>query len=246
MASVSILMEPVSFGGSKMSSNEDDFTHSVTVAQTNISVRLGFLRKVYGILSTQLGLTILVSALFMNTPGIKSFVQQRPEILIVAFLLSMGFLIALMFKRRESPMNMYLLFGFTLVEAYTLGTLVTFFDKMIVLEAFGMTAATTIALTMYTFQSKRDYSSWGAGLFTVLWILICAGFMQFFFQSEVLEMAYAVTGAVLFSAFIVFDTHMLMHKTSPEEYIMASINLYLDIINLFIHILRILDSMKRH
>jgi hypothetical protein len=59
-------------------------------------------------------------------------------------------------------------------------------------------------------------------------------------------MVYAVTGALLFSAFVVFDTHMLMHKTSPEEYIMASINLYLDIINLFIHILRILDAMKRH
>jgi hypothetical protein len=46
---------------------------------------------------------------------------------------------------------------------FVLISTVTFFDKIIVLEAFGMTAATTIALTMYTFQSKRDYSSWGAG-----------------------------------------------------------------------------------
>ncbi|KAK3736417.1 hypothetical protein QZH41_004033 [Actinostola sp. cb2023] len=240
------MMEPEPFGGSKTSSIEDDFTYAVTVAKTNIKVRLGFLRKVYGILSAQLGLTILVATIFMNTPWIKSFVQQRPEFLVVAFLMSIGCLIALMFKRRESPTNFYLLFVFTLVEAYTLGTLVTFFDKMIVLEAFGMTAATTIALTMYTFQSKKDYSSWGAGLFTVLWILMVAGFMQFFFQSELLEMAYAVTGALLFSAFIVFDTHMLMHKMSPEEYIMASISLYLDIINLFIHILRILDALKRN
>ncbi|KXJ15631.1 protein lifeguard 4 [Exaiptasia diaphana] len=245
MESVSLMIEP-DFGGSKKSSIEDDFTYGVTVAQTNIKLRLAFLRKVYGILSAQLGLTILVSAVFMNTPWIKGFVQQRPELLLIAFLLSMGFLIALMFKRRESPTNFYLLFAFTLVEAYTLGTLVTFYDKMIVLEAFGMTAATTIALTMYTFQSKRDYSSWGAGLFTILWIFIVAGFMQFFFQSELLELAYGVTGALLFSAFIVFDTHMLMHKMSAEEYIMASINLYLDIINLFIHILKILDSLKRN
>ncbi|EDO48159.1 predicted protein [Nematostella vectensis] len=229
-----------------MSSIEEDFTYGVTVAQTNINVRLGFLRKVYGILSAQLGLTILVSALFMSTPAIKDFVQSRPEVLFVAFILSFGFLIALMFKRRESPMNMYLLFGFTLVEAYTLGTLVTFFDRMIVLEAFGMTAATTIALTMYTLQSKRDYSSWGAGLFTMLWIFIWAGLLQMFFQSDILELAYAVLGALLFSAFIVFDTHMLMNKMSPEEYILASINLYMDIINLFIQILKILESMKKH
>ncbi|XP_001640222.3 protein lifeguard 4 [Nematostella vectensis] len=243
----SVLIEPPVYGDrKKMSSIEEDFTYGVTVAQTNINVRLGFLRKVYGILSAQLGLTILISALFMNTPAIKDFVQSRPEVLFVAFILSFGFLIALMFKRRESPMNMYLLFGFTLVEAYTLGTLVTFFDRMIVLEAFGMTAATTIALTMYTLQSKRDYSSWGAGLFTMLWIFIWAGLLQMFFQSDILELAYAVLGALLFSAFIVFDTHMLMNKMSPEEYILASINLYMDIINLFIQILKILESMKKH
>lgn len=69
---------------------------------------------------------------------------------------------------------------------------------------------------------------------------------QFFFHSETFELVYAIAGALLFSAFIVFDTHMLMHKLSPEEYILASINLYLDMINLFIEILRILNSMKKN
>ena len=68
---------------------------------------------------------------------------------------------------------------------------------------------------------------------------------QFFFHSETFELVYAIAGALLFSAFIVFDTHMLMHKLSPEEYILASINLYLDMINLFIEILRILNSLKK-
>lgn len=39
---------------------------------------------------------------------------------------------------------------------------------------------------------------------------------------------------------------MLMKQLSPEEHILASINLYLDIVNLFLHILRVLDSMKKH
>lgn len=59
-----------------------------------------------------------------------------------------------------------------------------------------------------------------------------------------MEMAIAVGGAVLFSLFIVFDTHMIMHKVSPEEYIHASVNLYLDILNLFLHILRILGDRR--
>ncbi|KAL9960282.1 hypothetical protein ACROYT_G033726 [Oculina patagonica] len=236
----------VMFGGSKMSSLEDDFTYGVTVAQTNIKIRLGFLRKVYGILTAQLSLTIIVAGIFMYSESIKGFVQERPEFLMVAFILSIGLLIGLMFKRKEHPTNMYLLLAFTLAEAYTVGTLVTFYDQALVLEAFVLTVATTMALTMYTLQSKKDYSSWGAGLFSLLWILILAGFLQFFFHSETFELVYAIAGALLFSAFIVFDTHMLMHKLSPEEYILASINLYLDMINLFIEILRILNSMKKN
>jgi len=49
----------------------------------------------------------------------------------------------------------------------------------------------------------------------------------------------------LYSGFIVFDTHMIMHRLSPEEYIVATIELYLDIINLFIEILKILDKINR-
>ena len=48
-----------------------------------------------------------------------------------------------------------------------------------------------------------------------------------------------------FSAFIIFDTQMIMTRVSPEDYIMATIQLYLDIINLFIEILRILNHANR-
>lgn len=52
-------------------------------------------------------------------------------------------------------------------------------------------------------------------------------------------------GAFLFSGFIIFDTQMIMKTLNAEEYIVGVINLYLDIINLFIEILKILDAMKK-
>ena len=67
---------------------------------------------------------------------------------------------------------------------------------------------------------------------------------QLFIQGELLDRGIAAAGAILFSMFIIFDTHMIMHKVSPEEYIHASVNLYLDIINLFLHILRLLGERK--
>ena len=54
-----------------------------------------------------------------------------------------------------------------------------------------------------------------------------------------------IGGALIFCGFIIFDTHMIMHKLSTEEYIMASIDLYLDFINLFLFILRILQAARR-
>lgn len=60
-----------------------------------------------------------------------------------------------------------------------------------------------------------------------------------------MDFVLTVGGALIFCGFIIFDTHMIMHKVSTEEYIMASINLYLDFINLFLYILRLLQAMKK-
>lgn len=69
--------------------------------------------------------------------------------------------------------------------------------------------------------------------------------MQIFIQSTILEIAFSLGGAFLFSLFIVYDTQLLMNTLSPEEYILATINLYMDIINLFLYILRILQAVNR-
>lgn len=70
------------------------------------------------------------------------------------------------------------------------------------------------------------------------------GILQIFIASSAFELFLAVGGAFLFSMFILYDTHVMMEKLSAEEYILATITLYLDIINLFIHILRILEATK--
>ena len=82
-------------------------------------------------------------------------------------------------------------------------------------------------------------------LFAALWILILGGFMHVLVGGEVAELGLSIAGALIFSAFIIFDTQMIMTRVSPEEYILATINLYLDIINLFLEILRILNQANR-
>ncbi|KAL3851862.1 hypothetical protein ACJMK2_015563 [Sinanodonta woodiana] len=231
-------------GSHKDPSIEDDFMYGSNVASANVYIRMGFLRKVYGILTSQLLLTTVIGAIFMGSESVKLYVQQSPWMLLFALFGTLVVMFALMIKRMETPTNYILLGVFTLMEAYAVGVVVTMYDVGSVLEAFLLTLGVTLALTIYTLQSSRDFSSMGAALFACLWILIIAGFLQIFFPSEILDKGLAVGGAVLFSLFIIFDTHMLMHKLSPEEYIVAAINLYLDILNLFLYILRLLGERK--
>jgi len=224
---------------------DNDFAFNNNVAGASKHVRLGFMKKVYGLLAVQLTITTIIGAVFMFTPGVKEFVQSKPMFLFPAFFLSIGLLIALHIKRKEAPINLILLAAFTVVEAYTVGVLVTFFDQGVVIQAFFLTAAVVIGLTAFTFQTKRDFSGLHAALSCGLMILILGGFLQVFVGNELTDTAMAVGGAFLFSLFIIVDTQMIMKRLSAEEYILATITLYLDIINLFIEILKILEKVNR-
>ncbi|KAI2665453.1 lifeguard 4 [Labeo rohita] len=228
------------------SSIEDDFNYGTNVATASVHIRMDFLRKVYTILSLQIIITTAVSAVFMLCNPIKNFVHESPSLVLISAIGSLILLLALAVYRHQHPVNLYLLFGFTLLESLSVATAVTFYEYTIVLQAFVLTSAVFLGLTAYTFQSKRDFSKLGASLFAGLWILIIASFLRLFFYNDTMELVFAGAGALLFCGFIIFDTHLLMHKLSPEEHVLASINLYLDIVNLFIYILRILDSMKKH
>lgn len=228
-----------------MSSIVDDFNYGSNVASASIHIRMDFLRKVYSILSVQIILTTVTAAVFLYCEPIKTFVHESPALLLICAIGSLGTIIALTIYRHQHPLNLYLLFGFTLLEAVTVGIAVTFYEVAVVIQAFILTGAVFLGLTAYTFQTKKDFSKFGAGLFAGLWILILAGFLRFFFYSETLEIVLAAGGALLFCGFIIYDTHMLMHKLSPEEHIIASINLYLDVINLFLHLLRLLEAVNR-
>ena len=79
------------------------------------------MRKVYGLLAVQLTITTLIGAVCLFTPGVKELVQGNSWVLLPAFILSIGLLIALHVKRKETPINLILLAASTVVEAYTVG-----------------------------------------------------------------------------------------------------------------------------
>ncbi|KAG7277656.1 hypothetical protein CRUP_025341 [Coryphaenoides rupestris] len=183
------------------------------------------------------GTSVASASLQIRMGFLRKVYSILPAVVLVSALGSLVLLLALAVYRHKHP---------TLLEAISVATAVSFYEYKVVLQAFFLTCAVFLCLTTYTFQSKRDFSKLGAGLFAALLILIVGGVMRLFFNNEVTELLLACGGALVFCGFIIYDTHLLMHRLSPEEHVLASINLYLDIINLFINVLRILDSMKKN
>ncbi|KAJ3323770.1 Transmembrane BAX inhibitor motif-containing protein 4 [Gonapodya sp. JEL0774] len=87
----------------------------------------------------------------------------------------------------------------------------------------------------------------GPFLYIAVWGLVIAGFVQIFLPfNRVADLAIAVVGALVFCAYTVFDTYLIFNRLSPEDYIIAAVELYLDLLNMFLYILRILNDLNRN
>ncbi|KAK9378975.1 inhibitor of apoptosis-promoting Bax1-domain-containing protein [Kockiozyma suomiensis] len=225
----------------------DDFKYSTSVSQCSISVRHAFVRKVYTILTAQLLMTGGLSTLFILNSSVRNWVQRHPSMMWISLFGSIALLVLTFWKRKSYPINMFFLTGFTLLEGYSVATITTFYNTKIVAEALLITLIVFVGLTLFAMQTKYDFMGWIPFLGCALWILLGFGLISAFFPySSFGEMLYGGLGALIFSAYVLIDTQLIMKHYHPEEEIAASISLYLDFINLFLSILRILNSSQNN
>lgn len=222
----------------------DDFKYSVTVASCELPIRHLFLRKVYALLTMQLTATLVVGYIIKLSPSVQNWCFNNMWLFYVAMVGVFGLMIATYFKARSYPLNLFLLGGFTLCEAYTIGLACSLVQSDVLVQAILITLLVFIGLTAFAFQTKYDFASWQGFLGVGLWALICWGFVMMFIphQSKGMEMIYSGIGAVVFSGYVLVDTQMIMKTAFLDDEIPATITLYLDILNLFLFILRFLQS----
>ncbi|ETS73923.1 hypothetical protein PFICI_13789 [Pestalotiopsis fici W106-1] len=239
------------FGGGEARSSEDnipdDFKFGGSVAEATVDIRNQFIRKVYTILTAQLIVTAIVSGLSFWSEGYKAWIQSHPGLVFVSLFGAIGFMLLTYWKRKSYPTNLLFLSGFTLLEAYSVSVIVSFYKSSIVLNAVFLTGGIFIFLTLFACQTKYDFTSWMPYLFGAVWGLILFGFMAAFFPySSTGELIYGGLAALIFSGYILVDTQMVIRHHHVEEEIAAAISLYLDILNLFLAILRILNSQQNN
>ncbi|KAJ1834542.1 hypothetical protein LPJ63_001882 [Coemansia sp. RSA 2711] len=223
----------------------DDLKYGVSVWQSDRSIRHAFMRKVYAILTLQLLATAVVGGVMRHADATNGFLLRHVWTVYAAMFGSIGALLGVMWKRDSHPTNAVLLGLFTVLEAYTLGAVTAFYPTGTVVQALAITLGLFVVLTLFTMQSRYDFSRMGPILFFALSAVVLVGLVQLFIPfNRVFDMAMAVIMAVVFCGYILFDTYMIMNRMSPDDYIFASISLYLDVVNLFLAILRFLGDQE--
>uniref|UniRef100_A0A3P9MUP9 Glutamate receptor, ionotropic, N-methyl D-aspartate-associated protein 1b (glutamate binding) n=1 Tax=Poecilia reticulata TaxID=8081 RepID=A0A3P9MUP9_POERE len=217
----------------------------------NKSIRRAFIRKVYLVLTAQLMVTFGFVAVFTFVKEVKFFVIEN----VWTYFLSYGVFLASVLVisccgdfRRRHPWNLVALSILTLSMSYMVGTIASFHKTEAVIMAVGITAFVCFTVVIFSMQTKYDFTSCYGVLFVCLLVLILFSILCIFLQNNILQIVYAGLGALLFTAFLAVDTQLLLGNKelalSPEEYVFAALNLYTDIINIFLYILALVGRAR--
>ena len=226
---------------------ENPNNKSETDNKIEISMRQGFIKKVFGILLTQLIFTGLICLLSMSIPEIANFQKENKPILFIFIGLSIILMISLfcfMEIAKKVPLNYFLCFAFTLCESYLVSYLCNRTSPKVVLMALAMTSGMVMLLTLYACVTKTDFTGCGIYLFIFCCIMTFVGVFLIFSHNKVAHIIFSGLGVILFSFYIVYDVQLIVgnhqYKLDYDDYIIGAIMLYIDIINLFSNLLNIL------
>jgi len=211
------------------------------------TIRLGFIRRVFAVLMLQLMTTVGVICLFMFHKGVKDYVQDSWGVYISAYVIFFVLYFVLACcegVRRKHPANIILLSLFTLSLSYLVGVISSFHSTNIVLIMMGVTTLVCASVMIFACQTKYDFTTWGGVLFcAALALFFLSIFTPLWLALETTAGRIVIGGvlALLFVAFLAYDVQLVMggrkYELSPEEYIFASLILYMDIIRIFLLLL---------
>lgn len=233
------------------------------VALASHATRNDFVRKVYGILTVQLIATTLITGTFVQYG--HHWLKSNPQALMSAVSFSMAMTLAVSCicscypdLMRQVPLNYVLLATFTTAESTMLGFACLRYTAGSVLMCLGLTAFIVFGLTLYAMRTDNDMTTLGPYLFTALLVLFGGSMLMWFVASlglhstplfGAVQFMYAILSAIVFSVFIVYDTQKILggnheHEFSVDDYAMAAMCIYLDIVQLFLALLQILGRQQ--
>ena len=147
-------------------------------------------------------------------------------------------------KNKNSGLGVALLLGFTFFMGLLLTPLLTHTLRFanggtLIMTAFGGTATVLAVMASYATVTKRDFSMLGKWLFAGVIVLLLAGVANIFLGMSALSITMSVLAIAIFSAYILYDVQQIVNG-GETNYVSATLNLYLDVYNIFTNLLALL------
>ena len=244
-----------------MSSSSDIETGNYTLIHPeensleNKETRQKFIRRVFSLVTFQLGVNLFCICMSMQFEEISNFLKSEGGIAIlyileimVLFLVCCSLCIPTLLK--SYPINILFYSFLTLSFSYILSVVCVLTDPTTVFQAMCGTFIITGALTLFAMQTKYDFTPLSGILFTCLIIIIFASVLNFYFGINFVNIIIIVCSLILFMLYLIIDIQMIVggdhtwYKFTEEDYILAAMCLYLDIINIFIRLLQLIEACK--
>jgi modulator of FtsH protease len=212
------------------------------VSSDSLMVRHRVLRNTYWLLALS-----MIPTIFGAWVGVQfkfAFFSGSPFVGFIAFMaIAFGFFYAIE-KTKNSGWGVALLLGFTffmgLMLSRLIGHILGFSNgTSLIMTAFGGTAAILGVMASIATVSKRDFSGLGKWLFAGVLVILVAAAANIFLQIPALYLTISVVAIAIFSAYILYDVQQIING-GETNYISATLNIYLDVYNIFSNLLALL------
>jgi len=213
-----------------------------------------FFRKVYFWMFFGLILSTITAFLVVSIPAFTAFVYANMMVffgLIIAELILVIVLVAAI-KKLSSTAAKLIFVLYSLLNGLTISVVLLFYTGASVATTFFVAAVMFGAMALYGFTTKKDLTRFGPMLFMALIGLIVAMIVNFFLKSSVFDLIISFIGVLLFTALTAYDNQYLKklastfkdEETLSKYSVIGALKLYLDFINLFLFLLRLLGKRR--
>lgn len=217
----------------------------VTVERTGAEKAV-LVRRTYGLVFLGILVTMAGAAFAMSQQAVLLQSAQHP---FIGFLVFFGVLFAAQRMSRTFPANIALTLLATFIAGVWIAPLLFVMNQQqpgIVSQAAMLTFVTFAGLSLYAVFSRRDFSAWGGFFMVGVIVLIVTSLLNWFFKNETASLWLAGGTVFVFGGLLVFDTWRIVRSNQygPDDYVPAAVSIYVDLLNIFLAILRLLGGRR--
>ncbi|CAI2718172.1 Bax inhibitor-1/YccA family protein [Nitrospina watsonii] len=214
-----------------------------------------FMVRVYNWMTAGLAMTGGVAWLVSNTEPLMKLIFGNPIVPIVLIIAQIGlvFYLASSVMKMSASQAMGVFILYSGLTGLTFSAIFMVYTAASITSTFLVTAGTFGAMSFYGYTTKKDLTSWGSFLFMGLIGIIIASVVNIFLQSEAVYWVVTYAGVLIFVGLTAYDTQMIKQMNilgnegtdeDTKEAIQGALKLYLDFINLFLMLLRIMGDRR--